>query len=449
MVLHERTVHAGVPLDELGVRALLHHAALLNHRDLVGVADGREAVRDHQRRPPTRGEQLVERSLHDGLALVVERRGGLVEHEDGRVAHQGTGDGQPLLLPAGQLHALLAHLRRVLIRKARHEACSVGQRRRRLHLLLRRAVAPHRDVPADRPREQHRLLRYQPDLRAQPAHVEVLHVDAVEQHRAAVGVVEALEQRHHRRLAAARRAGQGHGLPRLDRQVEPLVDGQLEARRVGEVHVAQLDAPRRARRRHLALRRQGVDGAGRCVEGGVDPGGGGARRGERRDAWQHLQQPHEAEEHAEEGRHHVAAGEALRGVGELRLALGRGEAALFVVLHVGGHQRRAVPQPEAEEQEHDRRHRALERGARAPHADALLARGEQVGAEALDDVRLAPVGVERTHASDGLERGGGGGAEGGGGVARRAGVGLVGDGHDEAEHRDARRRDEREPPAEH
>jgi hypothetical protein len=80
------------------VRAALHHPALLQHEDLVGRADGAEAVRDDERRAPA--AQPRERLLDERLALRVERAGGLVEDEDARVGQQRAGDGDALPLPA-------------------------------------------------------------------------------------------------------------------------------------------------------------------------------------------------------------------------------------------------------------------------------------------------------------------------------------------------------------
>ena len=87
---------AAAEVDELFVRAPFDDAAAIEHEDLVGVADRREAMRDRDRRAPAR--ELVERQLHRALGLVVERGGGLVEDQHGRVAQDRARNRDALLL---------------------------------------------------------------------------------------------------------------------------------------------------------------------------------------------------------------------------------------------------------------------------------------------------------------------------------------------------------------
>ena len=55
---------------------------------------------EHESVPPR--ARLLQRLLHRGLGFGIQRRGGLVQHQDGRVAQKRPGDGQPLALPSGQ-----------------------------------------------------------------------------------------------------------------------------------------------------------------------------------------------------------------------------------------------------------------------------------------------------------------------------------------------------------
>ena len=58
----------------------------------------------------------------------------------------------------------------------------------------------------DRAREQHRLLKHDADIAAQREQREVADVDAVDLHRALVGIEDAMQQAERRRFARAGRA---------------------------------------------------------------------------------------------------------------------------------------------------------------------------------------------------------------------------------------------------
>ena len=83
------------------MRAALDDHAVVEHDDLVGADDGREPVRDDQRRAVAR--HPFERVLDLLLGVAVERRGRLVEEQDRRRLEDRAGDGDALLLAAGEL----------------------------------------------------------------------------------------------------------------------------------------------------------------------------------------------------------------------------------------------------------------------------------------------------------------------------------------------------------
>ena len=91
------------------MRALLHQAALVEHQHLVGVFDGRQAMRDHQR--GAIGHQPLQRVLHQAFGLVVERGGGFVEDQDRRILEDRARDREALALAAGQQAAVFADAR--------------------------------------------------------------------------------------------------------------------------------------------------------------------------------------------------------------------------------------------------------------------------------------------------------------------------------------------------
>ena len=115
----------------------------------------------------------------------------------------------------------------------------------------RRVRAPEGEVVEDRPREQERLLRHDPELRAQRARLDVAQVVAVDQDPPLGRVVEARGELRERRLARARRADQRDRLAGRDVQVD-VRQGGLGARRVGERDVVERELAAQPRQRERA-----------------------------------------------------------------------------------------------------------------------------------------------------------------------------------------------------
>src|SRR5439155_21352360 len=95
-------------LDELGVGALLDDPAMLEHDDAARVANGRQAVRDDDRRAP--GEQAAQALLDAALGVQVDVRRRLVEHEDPGIGDQRARESHELALAGRQLRGALADL---------------------------------------------------------------------------------------------------------------------------------------------------------------------------------------------------------------------------------------------------------------------------------------------------------------------------------------------------
>ena len=95
--------------DQFGMASGLDQTAVIEHRQQVGVAHGREAMGDDDRRAVA--HQGVECSAHQRFADRVQMRGRLVEHQCRRVFQKSAGDRHTLALAARQLDAALADLR--------------------------------------------------------------------------------------------------------------------------------------------------------------------------------------------------------------------------------------------------------------------------------------------------------------------------------------------------
>src|SRR5690606_25333544 len=91
---------------QLRMAALLDDAAVVEHQDAIGAADGRQAMGDDDR--GAADHQLLDGRLHPPLGLHVQGGGRLVQHQDRRVREEGPRDRHPLALAAGKLDAPLA-----------------------------------------------------------------------------------------------------------------------------------------------------------------------------------------------------------------------------------------------------------------------------------------------------------------------------------------------------
>ena len=182
--------------------ALLHNAALVDDGNLVGVANRRQSVSNHNRRALVLVHQIIQGSLNHLLALVVKRTRRLVQQQNFWILDHRPRNRHPLLLPPRQLASLLTNVRVVPLGELHDEGVRVGHLRRRLHLLPRRPRLAAANVVGNSARKQHGLLPYQPDLLTEPPHVELFQVRTIQRHTPAVRVVEPLHQRHRRALAA-------------------------------------------------------------------------------------------------------------------------------------------------------------------------------------------------------------------------------------------------------
>ena len=102
--------------QQVVVAPALDDLAVLDHKNGVGMHDGVQAVRDHDRGPIA--AQVLDRFLHLLFGFRIECGGGLVQQDDRRVFDERARHGDALALPAGELGAVLAHRGIVAERKA-------------------------------------------------------------------------------------------------------------------------------------------------------------------------------------------------------------------------------------------------------------------------------------------------------------------------------------------
>ncbi len=183
--------------------------------------------------------QLLEALEHLELRARVERRRRLVEDQQLRVAHVRARDGDLLPFAARQVDAGLEALAEHLV-VARRAACAITSSARLRWAAatmrarsLARLDAADRDVVGGGEVVAHEILEDDADVRAEREEVVLAQVVAVEQDAALVGVVEAREQLHERRLAGAVLADQRERLARAQLERQPAHRPALRARDSG------------------------------------------------------------------------------------------------------------------------------------------------------------------------------------------------------------------------
>src|SRR5581483_8510599 len=108
-----------IGLVEPGVVPLANDPSPIENQNHGCVANGAEAMGndDHG----LADDELFQGGLNGGLAFAVEGAGGFVEDKEGGVAEEGAGDGDALLLSAGELRTALADDRVVTLRQQVHD----------------------------------------------------------------------------------------------------------------------------------------------------------------------------------------------------------------------------------------------------------------------------------------------------------------------------------------
>src|SRR5437867_798423 len=222
---------------QLRVRAELDHLAVLQHADPIGVADGREAVRDQDRRgAPSGGEDAVEDL---GLAADVELSRRLVEqHQPGAETHGAQRPRQRDALPLAARQLRAAGVAAGQHRVESGEARGTGRGERLLDRVVRSAPGSH--VIAQRQLEAHEVLKHGGQARAPPVQLQGAEVHAVHLYGAILRIIQPAQELGDGSLPGAVLADDGERRAGWDREVEPRQHG-LARGRVRERDVAEPD----------------------------------------------------------------------------------------------------------------------------------------------------------------------------------------------------------------
>jgi hypothetical protein len=228
--------------EELGGRRPLHDRAQVHHRDLVAqVSHDAEVVGDEDHRQAERHAE-VEQELEDlRLDRDVQGGQGLVRDEQLGLHRQRAGDADPLALSPGELAGVLVGIRRAEAHLHQELVHAPAPCRRRPDAVNVEHLPEHRAYPLAGIQRRIRILKH--DLHPLPVWRELglgepHEVDAVEQHRPAIGRVKAQQTAAQRALAASRLSHQAERLPPRKHE-RHAIDGANVLRRSAQGDIQQ------------------------------------------------------------------------------------------------------------------------------------------------------------------------------------------------------------------
>ena len=216
---------AGRLLEEFGVGAGVGDAALAHHDDHVGGEDCRQAVGDGD--DGFAGGKFFQGGLDHALALRIEGGGGFVEEEDWGVLQQGAGDGEALLLSAGELAALVADDGLVALRLGEDEIMRVGLPGGFFDFFLRSLGTAEADIVQDGVVEKEGVLGDNADLLAQGVEGDAAQVEPVEKNGPILRVVKPEDEGEHGALSGAAGSDESDTLAGCDAQGDVLQSGDF------------------------------------------------------------------------------------------------------------------------------------------------------------------------------------------------------------------------------
>ena len=177
---------------KLRVCAALGDPAVVYDKDLIGILDGRQTVRDGDGRASL-GE-LFDGGLDFALRFRIHGGGRLIEYQYLRIAQYRAGDRDPLALASRKILVAESDPRRIRIRKLHYEIVRSRDLRRGDHLFDRRFGARVPYVIEYRSHKEERLLRHYRYVLAEHRKRKILYVHAVDQYLPGADVVQADQQ---------------------------------------------------------------------------------------------------------------------------------------------------------------------------------------------------------------------------------------------------------------
>ena len=211
----ELRVYAAI-FQKFIMRTVFHDLPLFEHNDAIHLAQGREPVCNRNDRFAL--HELVQGFLYRNLAFTVQRRGRLVEEEDGGIFEDCARDGDTLALAAGELHPPLAHERLIFPRDIFDEFMRLRELRGFNNFFRCRFGFPVGNVFGNAPVEQKRLLRHHRDRMPQTFLCHRRDINAVNGYPPAIEVVMVEQKADERTFPCPAFADKADALSRLNLQ---------------------------------------------------------------------------------------------------------------------------------------------------------------------------------------------------------------------------------------
>ena len=183
--------------------------------------------------------KLGKSRLYFCFIVRVGKGGGLVQDQDGRIFQHGAGNGNALLLAAGQIHAFCANDGMDALRELFHDIHALCSFQRRQHLGFGGLRSAQTDVIQNAALEQTAVLEHKGDgihqlFLGDSPHIRSAHPDAATLH-----IKEPADKVCQRGFSAAGGAHKSRRLPRLNRQRNALDDLGFSV--IAEMHIPQRD----------------------------------------------------------------------------------------------------------------------------------------------------------------------------------------------------------------
>ncbi|MNI23615.1 hypothetical protein D3C73_772090 [compost metagenome] len=190
--------------------AAFHNLPVVQHQDLVGTADGGEAVGDDEG-----GAALLEhlqRILNQALRFGVDIGGGFIQYQNRRIKGQRSGEGNQLALSSRQRAAFFHNGLIKAMGEMGQQLVGANLLQRPLHTFTGDPLVSQAYIGSDSAREEVRVLQDDAHVAAQPLLRYAFDLLAVNRDGSALRIVEAEQQIDDRAFAGAGMADEGNGL---------------------------------------------------------------------------------------------------------------------------------------------------------------------------------------------------------------------------------------------